>query len=411
MDSELKKGLESGIILDNTTITDFNPNKEDKKEKEAKLNEKIAAIKAKAQEKQEKELEKKKAEQEKASQKAQADVGLNANNTSNNFDPNPELTAALVAYKKKDFATAFHGFSMLAEANDEVAAYMLSNIFHRGEGVPNDEERAEFWMKRSADLGYVTAQFDYAMLKLSVGTSDDTVIEEAMYYLGLAADGGEKKAQERYIEVAKGGHGGRNVFLNAMNYCDRLIATTNDSFDIELINADKAEIEKYLNEANYIVRRQRNIIIYNTVGLILKLLAVCYLFGGMHPVEWEINSFFKYLPDAFSFLLIQIPVVSDAIVAMFGDNGYLGFELMGISAILLELGNVTTGKKLWQKLNDVVNLVWAGMLFWNFYVLVTEGRKFYTSLGWIIFFTIVYLYLGTKIGEIIKKISRKVCIK
>ena len=70
----------------------------------------------------------------------------------------------MVAYKRKDFKTAFKWFRLSAEQGDAIAQCNLGGMYYKGEGVPQDDKEAVKWWKLAAEQKHEQAQFILEMM-------------------------------------------------------------------------------------------------------------------------------------------------------------------------------------------------------------------------------------------------------
>lgn len=70
----------------------------------------------------------------------------------------------LAAFYSFDYATALHEWIPLAEAGDSRAQYQLALMYYRGEGLPQDYEKAALWYRRAAERGDVDAQLNLGLM-------------------------------------------------------------------------------------------------------------------------------------------------------------------------------------------------------------------------------------------------------
>ena len=131
------------------------------KEKEKEITEKIEGIKKKEEDLQRQKLEQELRALERAEEKNKQKQSGGENLQVGGGEPQDAFSKGLTLYKKQDYAGAFAVFKQLAEEENVSAQYMISNMYRRGEGVAKNEERAEFWMKKAADMGDASAQMDY----------------------------------------------------------------------------------------------------------------------------------------------------------------------------------------------------------------------------------------------------------
>ncbi len=409
------KSLKSGIILDEESVSEDNKASESVKKlekdsatKKEEISKKVEALKQKDAEKKEKEAEKQQKAAEEAAKAAQESVGLsfNATGADGKVDANPELTQALIDYKKGDYASAFAGFNKLAEADNETAQYMFANMYYRGEGTNKSEERAEYWMKRSADNGYVDAQLNYGIMCLASGgnNGDEAKAEEGLSYVGMAADAGDKNAILKYIEVAKKQIGGRPAYEKAIGYCDTLKKLSTDSYDNEQYDAAKTEFNKLYKEAISIEKKIKYSTVFNIVGAVLILFGALYLFGGVHSLLWKQNAFLKFIPDAFDFLVIG--KLRELLCLIMNKNGVFGAELIAIGWVFWTASDNQLGKKYSFVICSMALTACAAIAVWHFFALVQEGRSLFTALGWYILVLVAAQLVGVVVGTILGKIFR-----
>src|SRR5437879_1694073 len=69
-----------------------------------------------------------------------------------------DFAAGLHAYEAKNYATALKEWLPLAEAGDAPSQFNIGLLYLDGTGVPQSDEKAVEWFRRSADQGYAKAQ-------------------------------------------------------------------------------------------------------------------------------------------------------------------------------------------------------------------------------------------------------------
>ena len=105
-----------------------------------------------------------------------------------------DFDSALSAYERGDDATAFRGFSVLAEAGVPGAQYNLAVMYSRGEGVAEDDAQAAVWYRRAAEQGFAKAQYNLAhMYDHGEGLPEDDA--QAVVWYRRAAEQGLALAQ------------------------------------------------------------------------------------------------------------------------------------------------------------------------------------------------------------------------
>ena len=70
----------------------------------------------------------------------------------------------LTAFYSFDYAAALDEWIPLAEAGDSRAQYQLALMYYRGEGLPQDHEKAALWYRRAAERGDVDAQLNIGLM-------------------------------------------------------------------------------------------------------------------------------------------------------------------------------------------------------------------------------------------------------
>jgi len=66
--------------------------------------------------------------------------------------------AGLLASEAGDYAAAMVAWQPLANQGDAAAQFNLALMYHRGLGVPSDEQKAVQWYQKSDTNGYAKAQ-------------------------------------------------------------------------------------------------------------------------------------------------------------------------------------------------------------------------------------------------------------
>ena len=379
------------------------------------VREKVEAFKAKEADKQAKEAERLQKSAEKATGDAQnngasenAQDTLSGNDMSQNTvsSDKPQLTNALVNYKKGDYTTALEEFRKLAEADDETAQYVLANMYNRGEGTQQNTERAEFWMKRSADRGNHSAQLDYGIMKLANNNNDPSIIAEGLKYLEMAGDQDDHQAMERYIEAARSGICGRRICEKAMYYCTKLTNDTTDSYDKERYNSVRSELEIIDKNEIALEGKRKRSTVFTVIGSVMFMIGWLYLLGGIHPILWKTNLFLRIFPDAPGFLLLPIKPVWNILAPIMDQNGMFGLELILFGEMFAFAGDYSLKTKLVIWMRRAGKIACVAIAIWHFVGLIIEGRSFFTALGWYIIVIAIAIIIGRILGAIFGAIFR-----
>jgi TPR repeat protein len=91
----------------------------------------------------------------------------------------------LTAFYDFNYAAALDEWIPLAEAGDSRAQYQLALMYYRGEGLPQDYEKAALWYRRAAERGDVDAQLNFGLM-LAQGLGVTQSYFEAFKWFELA---------------------------------------------------------------------------------------------------------------------------------------------------------------------------------------------------------------------------------
>lgn len=99
------------------------------------------------------------------------------------------LGAGYAAYDAKNYADAATAFRRAAEKGHAGAMHSLAQMYHKGQGVPQDDAQALQWNLRAAAKGHEEAMINVAQAyETGVGSAKNTV-ESVRWYLQAAAAG------------------------------------------------------------------------------------------------------------------------------------------------------------------------------------------------------------------------------
>jgi TPR repeat protein len=101
---------------------------------------------------------------------------------------------ALTAYRAKDYTTALHILTPLANKNDAMSQNLLGIMFANGHGVNKNIAQAVYWYKQAAENGDANAQTNLA-LKYKQGEGVGRDLNEAIKWFRLAAAKRQPRAQ------------------------------------------------------------------------------------------------------------------------------------------------------------------------------------------------------------------------
>lgn len=357
--------------------------KQVQKEKEREIEEKIEEMK-----KREEELQRQKLEQELRTLERAEENGKNSQlggsgSPADGTEPKDARSKGMFLYKKQDYSGAFGVFKQLAEEEDVSAQYMIANMYRRGEGVVKNEERAEFWMKKAADMGDAPAQMDYALMCLTDGDADEEKKEKGMQYLGMAADQEYIQAMSKYIEVVQKRSTTKKAVRKAILYCDRLIALSDDSYDVQKREDEKRELIKRKSSVGKIRRRSTLASVYTVLGALLIVVAFLYIVQGVQGSLLSMEQgIMLSLPAVSSAFIIPVEQIVEPMTDVMGLDGLFGLELLLVGRILFSAGKKPVKKRYAKIVASIHRWCVAGISAWycvlqlgNYGDLFTEGSS------------------------------------
>lgn len=104
-----------------------------------------------------------------------------------------EFDKGVAAYDAGDYSTAYSIWLPLAKAGDIAAQRNVAHMLRRGEGVPQDSERALWFYERAASVGLASAALNAGMMRIEPGAPYHD-LEKGAEWLNLAAAGGSPDA-------------------------------------------------------------------------------------------------------------------------------------------------------------------------------------------------------------------------
>lgn len=107
----------------------------------------------------------------------------------------------------------------LAEAGDPRAQFSLGIAHQRGEGLPQDLEKALDWYRKAADKGYARAQYNLAVM-YHRGQGVPQNHEQAAKWYREAAERGEANAQFNLATMYTNGRGVPKDLVQAAKWYD-----------------------------------------------------------------------------------------------------------------------------------------------------------------------------------------------
>lgn len=106
------------------------------------------------------------------------------------------------AYRAKDYASARQFWVPLAEQGHSSAQYHLGLLYHSGDGLPQDYERAQFWLWKAATQGNVTAQYFLGHMHESGEGTPQNFGQAHMWY-NIASGNGDVLGGQQRDSIAK----------------------------------------------------------------------------------------------------------------------------------------------------------------------------------------------------------------
>jgi Sel1 repeat len=125
---------------------------------------------------------------------------------------------AAAAYARGDYKTELRILRSLAENGDSNAQFNLALMFHKGDGVPQDDAQAVRWYRKAADQGYAPAQFNLALM-YETSPSIPRDYGEAIRLYRAGANQGLADAQNNLCAMYLDGRGVSQDDAEAATWC------------------------------------------------------------------------------------------------------------------------------------------------------------------------------------------------
>lgn len=260
------KAVSSSVILDvpeektedsakQKVITEQKVEKKEEKKQEPDISGKVEKMKEKEAEKKAKEESKKKKAAEEAAKKQQTNNASNASSAPSSVKAHPnavqvkevsnnasDFLNGLIEFNNQNYSSAFKVFKELSENGDASSQYLVSIMYLNGLGVAADTDRALFWLEKSADSGETAGQYMYGAVLLSGHNGDQKLIAKGFKNLGAAADKDDEDSMLKYIDAALNRLGGKKEIKKAIMYCEKLKASSQDSFNKQKLEEAKQKL-------------------------------------------------------------------------------------------------------------------------------------------------------------------------
>ena len=322
---------------------------------------------------------------------------------------NKDLQEGIKNYNQGNFSVAFAKFYKLANEGDSDAKYYLSIMYKNGQGTQRNDERFKFWIGEAAKDGNVEAQYAYAKVLLSSRQGTDPLSKEGMDYLEKAANQNNKSALKDYIDVVLSGYDEIDAINKAINYCDSMTSLLKDQFEQQQYVDKKNRLQGILSSTVKRNSRKKACKIMDIIGICGLILGFAYWFGGIHPVIWDENVILRWLPDAWSFLILPIRPIWAMTYGYMNSNGQFGVQIMMVSCICLRATKAKTRipsktfKRFCYKFSQCIGVFFV---LWHLIAQITDGYSMFRGFGiYLLLFVIVWA-VGWVIGTIINKIFK-----
>lgn len=105
-----------------------------------------------------------------------------------------EFEDALEIYRQGDYSTAMAKLQPLADTGDGRAEYAIGRMYHFGQGVDEDNDKAAYWFHRAADHGQIDAQYLLGVM-YATGTGVENDDDQARRWFRVAAERGDPRAE------------------------------------------------------------------------------------------------------------------------------------------------------------------------------------------------------------------------
>jgi TPR repeat protein len=144
-----------------------------------------------------------------------------------------ELSQAIAAFNRQDYAQALTGFEALARDGNAEAQYRLGFTYERGEGASPDHQLAASWYRKAADQGHARAQSALGSLyEFGQGVPRD--FRQSVHWYRKAAEQGLSVALYNLGVMYRDGQGVLQDFIEAHKWFN-LAAARSQYSDFSII--------------------------------------------------------------------------------------------------------------------------------------------------------------------------------
>ena len=321
-------------------------------------------------------------------------------------DNKQQLQKGISEYSNGNFSAAYETFNMLAQNGEPEAEFYLSQLYSKGKGTYVDKDKANYWLKKSADHEYVSAQYLYALTLFSNRSEDDPLPAEGLRYLAGAAEQDYVSAMKKYIElILKDDEDieyceGFNI-QNAIRYASKLQSVSSDQYDIDLYRNKEEQLKDILAtwKKNSFELKVLNILRF--LGPALFVIGFLYLLGGVHPDEWDNNAFLKVFPNASKFLIIPFRPFWMFVLTTMTVNGQFGLELIALSYVCKYIYDAKNELFFDNVLVIVSKIIVAVIIVWHLILMAIEGISFSEGIKYFALAIVVSCFWGYIISKLV----------
>lgn len=317
----------------------------------------------------------------------------------------PRLQSGIVEFRNGNYGSAFVIFNGLAQKGDPEAEYYLSQLFHKGLGTDANSDKANFWLKRSADHKYAEAQYAYAMRLLSNRSGTDQLPEAGMQYLAKAADQDFQPASKQYVDLVLKGYHELPAVKNAIQYASRLQSSSSDQYEINVYKNKEEQLKSILTEGK---KRESSGKVLRAIGSLSSVLLIfgfLYLLGGAHPNEWNSNALLSVFPNASAKLIVPLCPFWMLTPLVLTVNGRFGLEMITLAYACRSFYAAKEKARIKGALSAVSKVIIAAIVVWHLLLVIIEDQSLDEGIINFIIALIVCRIFGLIFGKLANTVS------
>ena len=152
--------------------------------------------------------------------------------------------------------TAARWLQSLAEQGDPLAQASLGEMYHEGQGVPQDYEEAVFWHRKAAEQGYDLAQFSLGIMYAN-GQGVPQDYAKALYWYRKAATQGHAGAQYNLGVMYEFGQGVPQDYVEAHKWYNLAASKSPPGKHRDLYVRNRDELAKRMTPAQIAEAQRR----------------------------------------------------------------------------------------------------------------------------------------------------------